>query len=85
MQLVEKLPVEIRGKGGHPNYLRIKARNHKKKWTIRYIRKVHRDEALTDWKYRTELETEGRTLEKAAELMIEKLKIVLPGRMRQDF
>lgn len=87
MFFVEKLPIEIRGKGGEKYFLRIKARDGKKKWCVRYIRKVHKNEDadVPGWKYRTELQAWGRTLELASEAMVRRLKIELPGRVRQDF
>lgn len=76
---IERLPVEIRGRGGEKYFLRIKARNHKKKWCVRYIRKVHKeDEQVPGWKYRTELQAWGRTLENASETMYRRLKATYP-------
>lgn len=87
MLFVEMLPTEVRGKGGEKYFLRIKARAGKKKWCVRYIRKVHtgQDPEVPGWKYRTELQAWGRTLEIASEAMVRRLKVELPGRVRQAF
>lgn len=70
---VEKLPVEIGNDDGY--YLRIKARDSGKKWCIRYIRKVSKkDNPIPGWKYRTEIQCWGNTLENCAQRMLKRLQ-----------
>lgn len=69
---IEQLPIEVSG-----HQLRIKARDNGKKWCIRYIRKVDRrkDHDIKDWKYRTEIQCWGNTLEIVAKNMLKKIEI----------
>ena len=73
---VELLPVEITSKAtGESYYLRIKARETGKKWQIKYIRKVHNDDKkVQGWKYRTEIQAWGMTLEGTAARMLKRLQ-----------
>jgi len=64
--MIEELPIEIE-LNGETYYLRIKARKNGKKWQIKYIRKVNReDPPISGWKYRTGLQAFAHTLEGAA-------------------
>lgn len=68
---VEQLPLEVNG-----HQLRIKARPSSKKWCIRYIRKVTKnDKNIKDWRYRTEIQCWGDNLENTAKRMLKKIEL----------